>query len=233
LRGDEVTGAGWQFRNPRVRGVAVALLDFVEARLRAHDAAGDRSAWLSQELPAKVEDLITSPAFAGAADFIVSLQADPDARRELESMLAYLVDEVSNTQQFYTALYAAADILQLVLDDRDLVPIARVAGEALRAERGILTAQLEFAKRARQSDQHRAFESLLHNLFSSHRPGHTAVGDLLDGITEVNRARPYTDLGLAYAAADYRAAFRAVAGFLGEERRGLRKFIKIIKSRNL
>src|SRR5690606_40972493 len=52
LRGDEVVDAGWQFRNPRTQGGTLALLDFVEARLRVHDAAGDRRQRLPAALPA-------------------------------------------------------------------------------------------------------------------------------------------------------------------------------------
>ncbi len=233
IRGDAVVGEGFRFRNPRFRGISLAVIDFLESRIAAHDNAGDRVEWLTVDLPTRLEDTVTSPVFAGAADFIVSLQADPDARRQLENLVAYLVDEVAHSDAFWTSLSSAADMLQFALDDRDIVPIFRVAGEALRPERGILTAHLDFAKAARASDEGQALVTIVRNLFVEHRPGHTVIGDLIDGITEVHRARPYDDLGQPYTAADYRSAFRATAAFLGEERRGLRKFIQIIQSRNL
>jgi len=49
----------------------------------------------------------------------------------------------------------------------------------------------------------------------------------------VLRAEPYEDLGARYTARDYRAMLNGIADFLDEEKRGLRKFISIIKSRNL
>ncbi|RMH43087.1 MAG: hypothetical protein D6689_06180 [Deltaproteobacteria bacterium] len=231
LRGDAVVGVGWRFRNPRLRGVTVALIDYVEARLRAHDAAGDRDDWLLRDLPQRVDDLVTGPLLAAGADLIAALDADPAARRDLEAALAYLVDEVGDEDVFWTSVAAAADILQLALDDRDIVPIARALGEVLRPERHLITPQLVFARDARAGDETRALAGMLENLFVEHRPGHTAVGDILDAITEVNRARPWEDLGEPYRADDYRAALSAVAEFLGEERRGLHKFIEIIRSR--
>lgn len=233
LRGDSVVGIGYRFRNPRFRGVTLALLDYAEGRLAAHDLAGDRADWLLQDLPARTEELVTGPVFAGAADFVLSLQADPAAREQLEALAAYLVDEVAHDEAFLLSLTATADVLQFVLDDADIVPIAHVIGAALDPQRGILDAHLTFIKAARHSDQGQALVRLLQNLFVSHREGHTAVGDLIDGIATVHRVNPYDDLPEPYTAADYQSAFRGVAAFLGEERRGLRKFIQIIQGRNL
>ena len=58
VRGEE--GAlGWRFANPRFRGLALALIDFVTARLEAHDAANDRASWLGQDLPDGAESFTT------------------------------------------------------------------------------------------------------------------------------------------------------------------------------
>ena len=232
-RGIDVPQQGWKFRNPRMRGVSVALVDLVESRLRAHDTAGDRAAWLSQRLPDDLEEVLTSPVFAGAADFVLSLQSAPETRLQLEKVMQYLVDEATSSESFVTSLTAIADIAQLALSDRDLIPIAKVIGEVIRPENGWLEAQLLFVREARKSDQTRALARMMVNLYSEHDRGHTAVGDLIDGISEVLRAHPYTDGGKPYTAEDYRVMLRGVADFLDEEKRGLRKFIAIIKSRNL
>jgi len=230
-RGDAIPGTGWRFRNGAFRGIVIALIDFVDARLRAHDTAGDRSTWLSSELPDGMLSVFSSPVFAGAADFILSLQADPTARKEIEALITYLTNE-SNTDAFRTSLTSIADVLQLALDDRDIVPIAHVIGEALRPERGWLNTHLEWVKKARHADTNAAFTAILQNLFKESRPGHTGAGDLIDGISEVNRSMPYDHLSYSYSEDDYRSLFRNVAGFLDEEKRGLRKFISLIESRN-
>lgn len=233
VRADAVPDVGWRFRNPRFRGVAVAGIDFLESRLDAHRQAGDLDAWLGTDLPEAAQAKLAHPLFAGAADFILSLQARPEARAQIEALVAYLVDEISYNETFRTSLTSMADILQLALDDADIVPIARVAGEALRPERGWLDTQLTFVQAARHADENQALVEMMRNLYVEYRPGHTAIGDLIDGISEVHRARPWEDLGADYSADDYRALLTGVAHFFDDEKRGLRKFIAIIQSRNL
>jgi len=233
LRGEDVVGRGWRFRNPRVAGVGLALLDFAEGRLRVHDGIGDRAPWLTAKLPTDLADVVSGPLFAGAADFVLTLQQTPETRRQLEGALRYVLDEVANDRGFQVALTSLADLMQLALSDEDLVPVLHAVGEALRPERGVVAAQLDFATAAVRSDRDRALVTMLRNMFEESRPGRTAVGDLIDGIAEVNRANPYDDLGRDLSAADYSAVMTSVARFLDDEKRGLRKFIAIIRERNL
>ncbi len=232
LRGVNVPTVGWRFRNPRSRGVLDASLELVAARVRAHDTAGDRARWLSTDLSADLLELATSPVFAGAADFLVSLQASPETRTQLDQVLQYLVSEAQASESFVAALTSIADLAQIALDDRDLLPIAHLLGEAIRPERGWLEAHLEFVKRARSVDDTSALARIMVNLYREARPGRTAVVDLIDGLCEVLRAQPNDDHGALLTAADYRSILTGVADFLDEEKRGLRKFIAIIKSRN-
>src|SRR5690606_18661387 len=37
VRGQDVPTVGWKFKNPRFRGVSVALIDFLRSRIAAHD----------------------------------------------------------------------------------------------------------------------------------------------------------------------------------------------------
>src|SRR5205085_2596891 len=94
---DDGTGTGtFRFQNPRMRGVSVALIDFLEGRIQAHRSGGDLDAWAKQDLPNRAEVILGGPLFAGAADFVLSLNADPEARKALEGLNQYLVDEVAN-----------------------------------------------------------------------------------------------------------------------------------------
>jgi hypothetical protein len=232
LRADNVPSVGWQFRNPRVRGVSQALINFLITRVFVHDLGGDRATWLSTDLPKKIEDTLANPLFAGLADFILSLEATPDTRVQLEGFLSYLVDEATDEATFTTSLTSVGDLLQLALDDEDLAPIAHVAGDAIRPEHGWLDAHLAFVKAARASDTNQALVQIVRNLYSEHRPGHTALGDVVDGISEVLRQNPYADLDAHYTAADYKSLLEGLANFVDENKRGLRKFIRIIQSRN-
>ncbi len=233
LRGHDIPTVGWRFQNPRFRGVAVALIDFLRGRVSRHDQLGDRAAWLGTEMPADLQDILSGPVLAGAADFILSLQSEPETRVQLEQLMAYLVDEVSFGEAFGTTVTAVADLLQLAMSDPDIAPLARVVGEALRPERGWVDDQLMFVRRAREADTDRALIELMVNMYDETAAGRTALGDLIDGISEVHRDQPYDQLGARYTAEDYRALLSGLASFLDEERRGLRKFISIIQDRNL
>ena len=233
LRGADVPGTGWRWKNPRVKGVLDAGLELAQQRIAFHDGQGDRARWLSTDLPADMHDLVISPVFAGVADFVVSLEASPETRVQLDKVLQYLVSEAQANESFVASLTAIADVAQLALDDADLIPIANILGQALDPQRGWLDQHLDFVKRARAADDSGTLARLMVNLYSEDRPGRTAVGDLVDGLTEVLRARPYDDLGERLTADDYASILGGVADFLDEEKRGLRKFIAIIKSRNL
>ncbi|HVV81919.1 MAG TPA: hypothetical protein VHE35_02525 [Kofleriaceae bacterium] len=230
MRGVAVGGA-WRFRNPRTVGVALGLLDLVDGRLNAH--VPDRGFWLTTTLPADLEDTMTGPVFAGLADFVLALSAEPATRDQLVSLVRYLQDEASDRDSFVTALTGIADTLQLALDDRDLVPIVNALGEIIKPEHGWVAAQLELVKRARAADTGGALSRLMVHLYDEPQPGESAVGDLVDGLSEIHRTHPFADLGKDMTAEDYRSALTGVADFLSEQRRGLPKFIAIIKSRNL
>lgn len=232
-RGDNVPTLGWRWRNPRLKGVADALIWFVIVRNYVHAVNGDRDQWLATDLPKKLEDTLANPLFAGLADFVISLEATPETRQQLEGFLVYLNNEVDFGPTFTTNVTAIGDLLQLGLDDGDLAPIAHVIGEAIKPERGWLDAHLQFVKAARASDANQALVQIARNLYSEHRPGHTAIGDVIDGISEVLRANPYQDLDAHYTQADYKALLTGVANFLDENKRGLRKFIRIIQTRNV
>lgn len=232
VRGEDVPGQGWHFRNPRTVGVVVAVLDFLQSRMSAHRSAGDLDAWLTDDLPGRLEEVLTGPLVPALADLVAGLQASPDAREHMESLVSYLATEASQ-DSFRTMLTSMADLFQLALDDRDMIPIARFLGEVLRPERGWIDSQLAMVQAISASDRTAALPRLLRNMYAPYRPGRTALGDLIDGLSEVHRARPYADLKARYTEADYRALMRGITSFLDDEKRGLRKFIAIMEGRNL
>ena len=241
LRGEQANGT-WRFKNPRLRGVSVALVDFLTARVAAHKAAGDLYAWSHTELPADLRDVLTGPVFAGAADLVLSLVATPAAREAIEKLNAYLCSEAGAPDAFVTALTGAGDLIQLLLDDENLVPILHVAGKALHPDFGrerhpeysLMDAQLEFLRKARAADEDNALARLLGYAFTELPGGtRTAVGQVVDSISAVQRVDPLADDAKPMSAEDYVSAFRAVSDFLMNERRGFLRFVTIVKERNV
>jgi hypothetical protein len=224
----------YHFTNPRVRGVGLILLDFLEARLQAHSAGPDRDAWLSQELPADAEELLAGPLVAGASDLVDALAADPMARTAVEGLLAYAFDETRDPEAFATMATATIDLLQLVLRAQgELVPVARGIGAVLDPERGWLDPLLTMAAATGQADTEGVLAQTLRNLVTEHQPGRTPIGDIIEGIAAVQRVEPFDALDARYTAADYESLLSGIADFVDDEKRGLRKFIRIIQGRNL
>ena len=234
LRGEDVAGSGWRFRNPRARGTLLVLLDFMRQRIAAHDAAGDRDAWLTRDLVGSFEDFMAGPVGAAALDLAAALARDPAARAPIEGLLGYMFDQSADAAGFAQGLTGTADLVQAaMLDDASVLPMAHLAGEAIRPERGWIAPLVHFAHGSSQSDANGVLAELFRNLFTPHRRGRTPLGEIADSIGEVHRARPHAELGAPFAREDYSAILRGVADFMDEEKRGLRKFIDIIKGRKL
>lgn len=234
LRGEEAAGAGWRFRSQRARGELLVLLSFLRERIAAHDAVGDRDDWLASGLIRDIEDTAGSPLAAAIVDFGAALARDAEARAPVEGVLAYMLDQSANPDGSVHGLVAVADLLQKAMrDELDMIPVARAFGEMLRPERGWVAPIVRFLHGASQSDAEGALAQLLRNLFTPHRSGRTPLGEISDSLAEVHRARPFSELGQTFAPDDYPAVLRGMADFMDEERRGLRKFIAIVKGRKL
>jgi hypothetical protein len=224
----------YHFSNPRVRGVGLILIDFLAARLQAHPVGADRDAWLSQELPADAEELLAGPLVAGASDLVDALAADPLARTAVEGLLAYALDEGRDPEAFATMVTATIDLLQLALRAQgELEPVAQGIGAVIEPARGWLDPLLTLAAATGQADPAGVLAQTLRNLVTEHQPGRTPIGDIIDGIGEVQRVQPLADLDARYTATDYASLLRGIADFVDDEKRGLRKFIAIIQGRNL
>lgn len=234
LRAEPDGEGDWHFSNPRVRGVGLILIDFLDTRLQAHDTAGDRTTWLTQELPADIEDLLAGPFVAGASDLVDALDQDPMARKAVEGLLAYALDEGRDPDAFATMVTATIDVLQLVLlAQGEIVPVARGLGAVLDPARGWLDPLLSVARATGQADTQGVLAQTLRNLFTEHEPGRTPIGDIIDGISAVQRVEPRVDLDARYNTPDYQAVLRGIAEFVNDEKRGLRKFIRVIQGRHL
>jgi hypothetical protein len=234
LRGEDVAGTGWRLRSQRARGELLVLLSFLRQRIAAHDAAGDRDDWLASALMRDIEDSAASPLLAGIVDLGAALAREPEARAPVEGLLAYMFDQSTNHEGFVHGLVALADLLQRAMrDERDMLPVAHALGEVMRPARGWVAPLVRLLHGASQSDTGEALARLLRNLYTPHRAGRTPLDEIADGVAEVHRAGPFRELGATFAPDDYAAVLRGVADFMGEERRGLRKFIAIVKGRKL
>jgi len=195
---------------------------------------GDRTAWLAQTLPGNARDVLTHPVFAAAADLVVRLTAEGAPRRALEALLHDAFDETTSPAVFAMLRTASADMIQLLADDADLVPIAHLAGRLLAPGKPYLTTQLELLQKLTAADDAAVLVRLAGQMFSGYDPadpGVPAIAALANAIGEVDRQRPGADLHAAWTQGDFASVLGNVAAFLREEQRGLPRFIAIVKGR--
>jgi hypothetical protein len=228
-------GTGWKFRNGHVRAVTRAALALARGRIDAHDLRGDRVAWASQTIPDDARDLLTHPVFAGLADLVTALGAAPGARTALEALLHDALDEAASPAAFAMLRTAAADLIQLLADDGDLVPIAHLAGRLIAPGRPYLATQLELVQRLTATDDAAVVARLAGQLFRGYDaadPGVPAMAAIAGGIGEVDRQHPGQDLRRAWTRDDFASVLANVAAFLREQQRGMPRFIAIVKGRD-
>jgi hypothetical protein len=220
MRGDATPA--WHFRNAHFAATSRAFVRLLRDRLAVH--AADRAAWVTSVLPGKIQDTLTHPVFAAAADLVTALDGPP--RTNLEALLASVLDPA---QPSFAVLRAStAEMVQLARDDGDLVPVARVTGRLL--QHGYLPVQLALFEKLHAADGAHTLNDLVARLFQPIEPGVPMISAIADGVGDVNRVSPGAQP--PWIAADYASVFHVTADFLREQQHGLMRFIAIVKGRN-
>ncbi|MBI2390824.1 MAG: hypothetical protein HYV09_14635, partial [Deltaproteobacteria bacterium] len=119
-----------RFKNPGVRTAGPILMDLIDDRIAEHKAKGDLADWAKSGLYKSFVESIESPIFAAAMDLQEKIYADPEARKQLGELLVYLANQASANDALASVLTATQDILQLVGDEVDMVPIYHAAALA-------------------------------------------------------------------------------------------------------
>jgi hypothetical protein len=219
----------YRMQNRRMHAVTLVLIDFIRNRLSTHVTAADSDDWVHHTLTNDLTDLLGSPVFAAAADFVAKVESDPDGRTQLYGLLQYLMDEANNDLTFQTALTTLADQVQTFMDDPNLVPVAHMLSAATDPMTGPTHDQLNLVKRAHDVDTKKALLTILRNLYRPSSDGAYPASGLADVLSEINRAQP--GAGGPLLAEDYRVILADVAQFLGDHQRGYARFLDLVKSR--
>lgn len=228
-------GSTWTFTSPHLNAATHATTKLLRDRILEHDATGDRAQWLATELPQKIEDFLAHPLLAAAIDFVESQTAAGAPRVAFDKLLHGVLDGSAAPDAYATMRVAAADLVQLAVNDDDLVPIAHMAGTLLGKDKTYLPVQLALLYKLHAADTDSTLTNLVARLFTQHDavadPGIPAISAIADGIGDVNRVQPGPPV--PWLAEDYRSTFLSVGVFLHEEQRGMPRFVTIIKGRNL
>ena len=163
------------------------------------------------------------------------MEANDDARRATYTLLQQVLDPTQKDSLRAMAA-AAADGAQVLLDDGDLVPVGKGLSIALDAKTGPVDPGLTLASKGRMLEQMSPditvkpfLPALLSSFYSQDTTGAYPMFHLSDAIAEVNRATPGQPG--SYVQKDYQVLLSNVAGFLLDQKRGLSRFITIVRER--
>jgi len=171
---------------------------------------------------------------------------DPEARDALVNLLSYLVDEASDNDAFLSVLYGLMDLLQVMEDEGNILPLMHALSGAMAPNARDLVEgasgtpdidgsvgydALTLLREIRGFDRDRTLRALLGNLVRLREDQTTPLEVILDVMNEVNRAEP--GAGGAYLPPDYRASFGHMTDFMDEERRGMERLYDVVQSREL
>jgi hypothetical protein len=253
---EQVDGDNLKFRfsNQNARKIAVKALSWAEARIAAHESAGDLAAW-ANGLTARAVDVLEHPLVASGLDVLDEFWDDPRAGDEFAAVASYLMDPTNKA--FEGIVVATADTLTFLDREPELTPIVRFAslavapnafealdtGAAPDVEQGVVLRGLELTRQV--VDLHTDTEvpstigKLLKNLVlandveGSAIEGQAPIEVFIDSIAEVNRVDASQPAEQPMAADDQRSALTRLSEFLLDPERGLERIYRVIKSREL
>ena len=108
------------------------LLDAVRTQVAAHCPGPPygNCAWARQQLTQNAAATIGGPTFATALDVTEAIRQNTGARQSLEQLLTYLVDAGSSNDALAEFLASVDDLVQVMRDDANLVPLYHVLATA-------------------------------------------------------------------------------------------------------
>jgi hypothetical protein len=204
---------------------------------------GDLDDW-ARDLTPDAEETLGGPLPVGIVRLLDRIQAEPEARDALVAFLAYLVDDASPHDAQLSMLHGAADLLQTLDDDGNIVPLLRALSVALAPNARQLAAgtpgepetsasvtndALDLVQTLQDLDDDRVLVRLLQNLVSLDADEGTPLETILDVMSEVNRASP--GAGGAYESVDYESALGTARDFMRDEDRGLERLYRVVQNR--
>lgn len=256
-------GAGSKFANPSLSKLTPIVTELLRSQLYARCPTSfsppyARCAWLQDELPKKMSDAVGGPSFAAAMDLTDALRKDEPARKELQLLLQYLIDEASKNDALQAMLASSTDVVQVMKDEQNLVPFLRVLSSAMAPskkdakgevlETGLIDAQSALLAKmagraldadgveicAREIDPNQVITVVLGKLVTplpdGPQKGKTPLEVMIDAIAEVNRENPALAQEERLSNPDYRNISENVSDFLLNKERGLEQFYEVVRS---
>lgn len=255
-------GGKWQ--NAGVERALPDILDLTRQQVNARckDRETTRKCdWARKELSQKLATVIEGPLFSAIVEMQEAVRTDDELRLALEKLLAYLLEQSQDSATLSLTLASLADLLQVLHDDANIVPILHAAAPAARPslvydtnpakdparvkDPGASDMALKMlrvmmddredlpeGKRAdKVIDRYHALDRVLPNLVTPIKEGARAPLEVLIDVA-ADINRLDSSSEEPMSLEDYRALFHTVDGFLRDDTRGLEQFYSIVRGRD-
>lgn len=250
------------FANPTLSKITPLVIDLLHAQLVARCPTSfgppyDKCTWATEELPKKAQDALTGPLASNGLEVIEALRRDPESRRQMQLLLQYLLDSASDNDALPSTLASMNDILQVMHDDENLVPLYHLLSTAMNAskrddngriiEKSMVDAQMALLARiagryhdengtevcGREIDPNQVLPVALKNVVTPIKDeafqGQSPMEVIMDVIADVNRIDPTQPYEGTLAREDYSNVSGEVVDFLINKERGLEQFYEVIR----
>lgn len=251
LLATERRGGEFRLANRRTAAILRIVVPWLQARIAEHREQGDLVRWAAN-LPNRLETTLGSAVGAAGLHFVDAVDADPVARDEISRIAEYLLDGETNPDTFATTVIATADLLQVLEDERNIVPLLNVLSEGIapgirsialdgsrltpsdiRLDGSALDESLTLMREVINVDERETLAAVLRNVVSLPESGdaETPLETIIDVIAEVNRVSP--GAGGSMDAEDHRRVFEETEAYILGQERGLERLYDVVQSRTI
>jgi hypothetical protein len=124
------------FANPTMSKMTPVIIDLLRAQLnkrcpQSFSPPYAECTWARKDLTDHATATLTGPLTSAGLDMMNAIRADKDGRREMEVLMQYLLDAASTNDALASMLASSNDIVQLLDDDQNLVPLFHVLASAM------------------------------------------------------------------------------------------------------
>ena len=124
------------FGDPAVPNITPTLVSMLRSQMAANCPSSylppyARCTWARDNLTNNISDTIKGPLFSTTMDLLEAIRSNDAARTALEALLQYLVDAASQNDALATMLATANDLVQVLGDDANLVPVYHALAPSL------------------------------------------------------------------------------------------------------
>ena len=250
------------FSNPSIPKMTPVIIEMLRSQLLAHCPQSFAPPyatcdWARTELVQKAEDTLAGPLAASGIDILDAIQKDPDGRHETNKLVEYLVDAASANGALAGVLASGNDVLQILRDDKNLLPFYKVLAAAVDTtkydkngkivEKSLVDAQTALLARLygkyydkagkaickNEVDPNQVLTQVITNLVTPIKDGSfngdTPLDVLIDVVADVNREDLTKKYNGTLAKDDYAFVAANVVDFLMNKERGLEQFYEVIR----